>query len=198
MDRGAKSMRDFAGSLRRELKLLEDQIAADPRLRKAQKIRELLAIYEEADDAAASDRSGGLPIRHAVLPALPVERTKTRGIRSAIQNFMRRADTATVARSRLVALAQSNHWPNASPAWLQLQTDASGRPLSYENVFAPGQIVTAAIPVPRMAPPANGHLSGEQEGSPAIVSATTPIGSVERRPAMDTPIGLVSQALKTA
>jgi hypothetical protein len=191
-------MRDFAASLRRELKLLEDQIAADPRLRKAQKIRELLSIYEEAGDAAASDRSGGLPGRRAAVPALLVERPQARGIRSIIQHFVRRSDSATIARSRLAAMAKSNYWPNASPAWLQLQTDASGRPLSYENVFEPGQVVASAIPVLRMASPANQHLTREQDDRPATASATTSNGGAERRPAMDKPIGLVSQVLKTA
>jgi len=191
-------MRDFVASLRRELKVLEDQIAADPRLRKAQKIRELLTIYEEAGDAAGSDRSGGSPGGRAALPALLVGRPKVRGIRSAIQHFMRRQDSASIARSRLVAMVQSNHWPNASPAWLQLQTDANGCPLTYENVFEPGRIVAAAIPARQTASPANGHPSREPEGSPSTANATPPIGATERRPAMDQSVGLISPALETA
>jgi hypothetical protein len=192
-------MRDFATSLRRELKLLEDQIAADPRLTKAQKIRELLAIYEEAGGAAASDRSGGLPVRHVVtLPAKLVGRPKARGIRSVIVRFMRQGDSATIARSRLVAMAQSNYWPNASPAWLQLQKDAIGRPLSYDNVIGVSQVVAAALPGPQMASPANERSNHELAGSPETASATPLGGGAERRPTMDRPIGLVLPALKTA
>jgi hypothetical protein len=191
-------MRDFATSLRRELKVLEDQIAADPRLRKAQKIRELLAIYEEAGDAAASDQSGGLPGRLVALPAKLVGRPKARGIRSVIVRFMRQGDSATIARSRLAAMARSNYWPNASPAWLQLQQDASGCPLSYDHVFGAGQMVATAIPVPQMASPSNERSNREPERSPATASPTPLDGGAERGPTMDKPIGLVLPALKTA
>jgi hypothetical protein len=198
MDRGAKSMRDFAASLRRELKLLEDQIAADPRLRKAQKIRELLTIYEEADDAAGADRSPGLPRGRAALPAPLVERSKARGIWPAIRHFMRRPGSATIARSRLVAMTQSNYWANASPAWLQLQTDANGRPLTYQNVFEPGRTGAAVILSCQTASPANGHPSRRPEGGPSTANATLPIGGTEGSPTMPQPVGLVLPALETA
>jgi len=188
-------MRDFAAILRRELELLEAQIAADPRLRKVQKLRELLAIYEEGDSAAADGGATASPGRLAALPAPPGERARPRGLRWIFRRLMRPAGSATVARSRLVAISQSNHWANASPAWLQLQKDASGRPLSYENVFGPGQVVVSAATVLQAAPR---QLEQEVEGAPDTGGAPAPSGAAERRPKLGKPIARVPKVLKTA
>lgn len=129
-------MRDLAALLRSELESLEAELAADPRAQKAQKIRELLAIYSTPHPIPLSDHSatqskGDRPPRIA-----KAKRPRFDRLRS-ILGLKRPEGTAAVARARLIAISQSNHWTNASPAWLQLPRDAMGRPLSYDNVLAP-------------------------------------------------------------
>jgi hypothetical protein len=129
-------MRDIAALLRRELENLEIELAADPRVRKAQKIRELLAIYSNSPAISAADPPGAGPELHRVVPIREGGKPRLKWLREALR-LKRPEGSAAIARSRLIAISQSNNWTNASPAWFQLPRDATGRPLIYGSEASP-------------------------------------------------------------
>jgi hypothetical protein len=129
-------MRDLGPILRKELERLEAELAADPRTKKAQKIRELLEIYSSPHPIPAADRSDTKLGRYLALEATKAKQPRFKRLRS-ILGLKQPEGTAAVARSRLIAISQSNHWTNASPAWLQLPKDAMGRSLSYDHGLSP-------------------------------------------------------------
>ena len=130
-------MNDLAALLHAELERLEAEIAADPRAQKAQKIRELLAIYSSPRPVLPSNHSDAERERNLAIEIVQARPPRFKRLRSAIFRLKRSKGTASVARSRLIAISQSNHWTNALPVWQQLQQDAMGRPLSYNNVISP-------------------------------------------------------------
>lgn len=118
-------MRDVVAFLSRELEKLEAELAADPRFRKAQKIRELLALYS-AGTIEAGDTGNVTSLSLG-------RRTERKPRRTWLRLMVRRSKepegSAATARSRLIAISQPSHWSGAVPAWSQLTRDAMGRPL---------------------------------------------------------------------
>jgi hypothetical protein len=145
-------MRDLAVFLRRELESLEAQLATDPRLQKAQKIRELLAMYGDTSHATAPTISS---LHSLAAGALARKPSKADQIRFAIQSFMRPKGSAVLARTRLMSMAETNNWPKAAPAAIQLQKDATG-PLSSENISTLCLGASAAASTAPLAPAPNG------------------------------------------
>ena len=136
-------MRDLGPILRKELERLEAELAADPRTKKAQKIRELLEIYSSPHPIPAPDRSDNKLGRYLTLEATKAKQPRFRRLRSILRLKLPEG-TAAVARSRLIAISQSNHWTNASSAWLQLPKDAMGRSLSYDHGLS-ASLVSALV-----------------------------------------------------
>jgi hypothetical protein len=148
-------MRNLAAILRSELKSLEAELAADPRSLKAQKIRELLAMYGDSCHAPT-----GLPttkiLAHSVaVPTVRNRPSKAEQIRFAIQNFMRPKGSAIVARSRLVEMAEASHWSDAAPVAIQLQKDSTRNPLSREDDLPPSSDGPTTTPTPVPKPRSN-------------------------------------------
>jgi hypothetical protein len=127
-------MRDLSAILRGELEALEAELAVDPRSRMAAKIRELLAMYEDLPHTSDSGPAGSTPHNLATAPAVIREGRKVNRIRWAIQIFLRPRGSATIAHSRLVEMAKTNRRPNASSAWLQVQTAPMGDASPCGNV----------------------------------------------------------------
>lgn len=142
-------MRDLAAILRGELKRLEAELAQDPRWRKAEKIRELLAMYQDSRHASVHALAAAMPRRPGAVPALVKKNPQFKRILLALQIFRRAKSTAVVARARLVEMARTNHWPNASSTWLQLQTDPT---LSHETALPTQPSVQTATLVPGPSP----------------------------------------------
>jgi hypothetical protein len=164
-------MRDLVVALRGELKSLEAELAADPRLHKAQKIRELLALYGEPSQAPELGQTVLLSHRYAAVPALAGRRAKVNWLRSTILNFRRKSGSAAIARSRLIAMAQTNNWQNTSPAWLQLQMDATGRLLSYDNVLPPGSSAPSAVALTSHLPEEGSATVNARNGGSAVLGS---------------------------
>ena len=141
-------MRDFAVVLRSELESLEAALAADPRTKKAQKIRELLAMYGDARYAPTCLLDTASATHSAIVPA--VRPSKGELILYAIQSFMRPRGSATLARMRLAEMAKTNHWPNAVQAPIQLQKALDSDGLTATP--APVSVVSS-----NRAPDSNGH-----------------------------------------
>ena len=138
-------MREVAALLRRELENLEAEIAADPRVQKARKIRELLALYSNSGSIATPDLiDTGLKIGSSAAIAND-RKPRNKWLRLLMLRRNRPQGSGAIARSRLIAISQSNHWTNASPAWLQLQMDASGRPLVCDGEWSPTATSQAVI-----------------------------------------------------
>jgi hypothetical protein len=161
-------MRDLAALLRRELERLEAELAADPRAQKAQKIRELLAIYSNPHQIPSPDHSGTPSVHHLALESVKAKQPRFKRLRSAILRLRRAKGTAAVARSRLIAISQSNHWTNASPVWHQLQRDAMGSPLSYDNVLSPHASLPSVILGPERS---EALLVNAQSKGPEVLSS---------------------------
>jgi hypothetical protein len=156
-------MRDVAALLRRELENLEAELAADPRAQKAQKIRELLALYANSGSIATADLvDTGLKIAPSVATAKG-GKSRINWLRSLVLGRKHPQGSATIARSRLIAISQSNHWTNATPAWLQLQRDATGRPLTYDGEWS--RSATSLSVIPPSSKPASSSTSVQQEAS---------------------------------
>ena len=141
-------MRDFAVVLRSELESLEAALAADPRTKKAQRIRELLAMYGDARYSPTCLLDTSSATHSEIVPA--VRASKGELILYAIQSFMRPRGSATLARMRLAQMAATNHWPNALQAPVQLREASSSDGL----ISTPAPV--SAVPSDR-APRPNGH-----------------------------------------
>jgi hypothetical protein len=145
-------MHNLAALLRSELESLEAELAADPRAQKAQKIRELLTIYSSPHPIQSPDHSATRLDRYLALETVKAKQPRFKRLRSILR-LKRPEGTAAVARSRLIAISQSNHWTNASPAWLQLPKDAMGRPLSYDNILSPHMTSLSVVSSPERSAP---------------------------------------------
>jgi len=148
-------MRDLAAILRSELKSLEAALAADPRSQKAQKIRELLAMYGDSRHAPVGLPTAEVLTHSVAVPAVLNRLSKADQIRFAIQNFMRPKGSAIVARSRLVEMAEARHWSDAAPGAIQLQKDSTQNPLSREEVLPPSSAGPTTTPTPAPKPRSN-------------------------------------------
>lgn len=144
-------MRDLAAVLRSELKRLEAELAADPRLQKAQKIRELLMMYGEPCHTPAVLTAAN----SSALQGIVGRRGKVDQIRFVIKTFMRSKGSATLARSRLVEMAQTNHWPSTAKVSIRLDNGSPGRPLHPEKVLPPSLDAPSAASATAPTPPAN-------------------------------------------
>jgi len=121
-------MRDIVAFLSRELGKLEAELAADPRFQKAQKIRELLALYSTGT-TGAGDRHN---ITSLPLAGANERKPKRKWLRLIVHRSKPEGSAAT-ARSRLIAISQSNHWAATGPAWSQLTKDTMGRSLGVAD-----------------------------------------------------------------
>ena len=156
-------MRDIAALLRRELENLEAELAADPRAKKAQKIRELLGLYANSGSIATADLvDTGLKIDSSGATAKG-GKPRIKWLRSLVLRRKHPKGSAIIARSRLIAISQSNHWTNASPTWLQLQRDATGRPLVYDGEWS--RSATSQPVIPSSSQPESSSTGVQQEES---------------------------------
>src|SRR5882672_4172539 len=137
------TMRDLATVLQTELQAVEAELAADPRFRKAVKIRELLEIC----GAPPGPGPIGMLSECDMNPlAVTKKDLRIHRIWLAIQMFIRPKGTATLARARLMEVAQSDHLPNPTSAWLHRQSGRAGHPTSREKVqLSPLSSVTTEI-----------------------------------------------------
>jgi len=129
-------MRDLAAILRGELKNLESELAKDPRVQKARKIRELLAMYEPSCTALEPNRASAI-VDVLAGPAGKNQYSMIGRMRLVVRKFWLSQDTAAVARSRLVEMARTNCWPDTRSTWLQLQTSPADQIASLEDVPPP-------------------------------------------------------------
>jgi hypothetical protein len=135
-------MQSLLAALRAELEALESELAADPRVRKATIIFELLQMYEvlPAFPNRSDSSRGCAPCPSPVVKPL----LSFRRIRSIIQTIVREKGTATLARARLAELARDRR-PSAPPAWLERQTTSSAASTGDHVPEAPLSRITSEV-----------------------------------------------------
>jgi len=165
-------MSDLAAILRGELKNLEAELSKDPRVQKARKIRELLAMYEPSCTALEPNRASA--IADVLSGAAGKDQYSVIGrIRWVVRKFWRSQDTAAVARSRLVEMARTNCWPDTRSAWLQLQTSPADHAASLEDIPLPEPGAFSRMPISKRTPLLSRNSNRKFGLGPAITSEKT-------------------------